>query len=401
MATNYQFELTEVLLAITVNKTKSFSKKNDLQCIDNTPPYTEPEKTEKTIIDEMSEMNNNINQGHISKNDFFECVFVTQSYKTAKLFELSVKSIDLPKINNIFAIDPTIMLDIIREKPHSTSIIMSDDKEDHVVIEYIKEFFNRKISLIFKIPEKQYSEGSDAEVVDLKRMNRLLHQDISEMKKLNQQCQDTVQELKTEIINLREEIKTRVSESQKEITNLINDDKIKTEKTIIVVPFNNLMVSSEIAHDFLNDHYCSDEYKKLAASKANTTKQILVDEFLNTRLKKLLFNMHYINRINKRKFVSVYDHCTNQGTNRNKMSAVGDYGLGFITVHTEKKYRYAKFNEQAIFNNIFVFDWLRSTIPAVNENCDLFTRYANSTHPQNSQPFDFMFYLKIAQLKMN
>jgi hypothetical protein len=389
MTTKYQFELTSILLTINVNKIKS---SNDTNGIDT---QSEPNKT---IIEEMLAMNDSVNLNNTFKNDSFECTFIAQSYKTAKLFELNIESFDLPKINNIFAIDPTIMYDIIKEKPNSISIAMSDDKEDHVIIEYLIDFFNRNISLIFKMPEKQYSEGSDSEVIDLKRMNRLIHQEISEMKKIIQQSQNTVDDFKTKIVNLNDKFESRVSGLQKEFIDLMNDNNAKTEKTIIIIPFNNLVVSPEIAHDFMNDYYCCDEYKKLAASKANTTKQIIVDEFLNTRLKKLLFNMHYINRINQRKFVSIYNHCTNQGPYWNKISAVNDSGLGFITVHTEKKYRYAKFDDQFKFDNSFVFNWSKYTTQP-NEDCDLFTTYSNIIHPQNNQQYGFALQLKIAQLK--
>lgn len=250
MSTVHQFELTSILLTITMNKIKSLSK-NNTHDIDDT--IIGPEKT---IIEQMLEMNNNVNPNNTLKNESFECIFVAQSYKTAKLFELNIESFNLPKINNIFAIDPTIIFDIIKENPHSVSIIMSDNKEDHIVIEYIKDFFNRKISFIFKIPEKQCSEGPDSEVIDPKRMNQYLHQEISEMKKLNQQYQYTVQDLKTEIIDLRNKIETQVSDALKKNTN--NDNETKNT---IIVPFNDLATSSEIAHNFLNNYCCCDEYR--------------------------------------------------------------------------------------------------------------------------------------------
>ncbi len=47
-------------------------------------------------------------------------------------------------------------------------------KEGHVIVEYTKDIFRRKIPLKINIPEKQYPDGSNTEVIDLKRMNRLL-----------------------------------------------------------------------------------------------------------------------------------------------------------------------------------------------------------------------------------
>jgi hypothetical protein len=170
-----------------------------------------------------------------------------------------------------------------------------------------------------------------------------------------------------------------------EVINL-DDNITKTEKSVIIVPFDRLMATNEQAHNFLCNYYCCDEYKKYTI--ANTETNNHVEEFLDTSSKKFLFNMHYINRINKRKFVSVFKYSINDNVYHNKMSAVNKDGLGFITVRTNNVFTYQKYDEAIkyiAFDELFAFEWLCNDSPHyggdwfcnTTSKMDLFARFSN------------------------
>jgi len=164
----------------------------------------------------------------------------------------------------------------------------------------------------------------------------------------------------------------------------LNDNITKTEKSVIIVPFDKLVATNEQAHNFLINYYCCDEYKKYTIAKTETTNH--VEEFLDTSSKKFLFNMHYINRINMQKFVSVFEYSVNDNAYYNKVSAVNRDGLGFITVHTNKVFTYQIYDQNinnVIFDELFVFEWLNNAAQNCDWLCnsmqklDLFTKFSN------------------------
>lgn len=317
--TNYQFENASVSLTITVNGLDKLENCNAIDLLD----------------DEIIEINA-INPEN--KNKSFECMFVAKSRETGKIFELNIKSTDLPKINNIFSIDPTIILDIIKEEP---DVMILNDFEDYVSVEYNCNVLGRPVPFRFQIfPHKG--------IIDLKSMNQCLNQGIKEMKRMNQEYKDKIMELENKIADL-----------QDQVASLIIEGETAKEKTVVIVPFDKLVSTNEQAHDFLTNYYCRDEYKKLLATRG---KDNLVEEFLNNSSKKLLFNMHYINRIEKRRFVSTFDHCENYGTDHDKTSAVNFSGLGFITTQTNQIFRYQKYDKTMVdlkFDGLFVFHWFQ------------------------------------------
>lgn len=163
----------------------------------------------------------------------------------------------------------------------------------------------------------------------------------------------------------------------------MNDCLIKTEKTIRIVPFDSLITTEDNANEFLTNYY-SDEYKKYVATKKNSNVQNLVKGFLDTRLKRLLFNMHYINRIEKKQFISVFEYnpiYMGKGIDKLKVCAVNWEGFGFVTISTNKIFTYQKYDmtmKKLSFNNFFIFNWY----PNENQmnNDDLFTVLNNRVY---------------------
>lgn len=182
----YQFEHESVLLTITINGdsiTKSF-----------------PEK--KHNVNDESVGPDEITDVFDAKNNVFECSFVAQSHKTKKLFELIVKSTDLQKISNIFVIDPMIILDIIKDEPNTISIIVTEQREDHVIIEYVKHIFGRRIPLKFKIPEKQANRPEYQDIAGNQTYQKLMYQ-ITKLQKSNNLLEEKVKVLENEIITIK------------------------------------------------------------------------------------------------------------------------------------------------------------------------------------------------------
>ncbi len=128
-----------------------------------------------------------------------------------------------------------------------------------------------------------------------------------------------------------------------------------------------------------------------------------VDKFLNTSTKKFLFNLHYINKINKRAFQCVIG-CENfvHGRFENddfhkKIASVNDNGIGFITTHTDRTNEYKKDNLYEIkineTNKEYEFAWVHWVVQDCNELCvsvsnsDLFESYYESEAPGETYHF--------------
>lgn len=302
------------------------------------------------------------------KCDSFECSFVAKSNNTGKMFALTIKSEDLPKVNLIFAIDRLMIFDLIKHEPNVLSVIMQDNSEDHILVEYVCHVFGKELSLKFQIyplKDEECKEGEKDEVYDLKEINQYLKQGIIEMKKMNQIFMDQITELKKEVADLQGQI--------------IVDDMNKLGKSVIIVPFDKIVSTNDQAYDFLTYFYCPpgkdrDEFKKFVSDRPKIAKDILVNEFLNSSSKILFYNMHYINRVEKRQFVSVFEYCENYGIENDKTSAVSSRGLGFITIHTDKIFRYQKYDKtmDMNFDGLFVFHWFQPV-----QHYELFTECKN------------------------
>lgn len=181
-----------------------------------------------------------------------------------------------------------------------------------------------------------------------------------------------------------------------------NKSVVENEKTIIIVPFDKLMASTDEADWFLKTHYLYDEYQKFIVTKHDYSKSQIVEEFLSTTSKKLLFNMHYINRTKNRKFISVFNHGMSSTVSHIVTSAVDRNELGFITTHTDKIFNYQKYDcsLDIIFDEVFVFEWLNHGNGECDWLCsksngknDLFTK---SINPQFC-PTNTSCYLRIIQ----
>ncbi len=205
------------------------------------------------------------------------------------------------------------------------------------------------------------------------------HEQIKEFKKQTQDQQDMITELK----DLSQELKQEIDQLKVKLFELKNDslDIKKNYKSTTIISFTQLLGAEDEIHEYLmsGTWYCSDEYIKYYEDYPNVYKNIqyyemypeekddiekIVNNFFDTGSKKLIFNMHYTNRIKKLKFVSIYLHTINylEGSDITVASAIDHNGLGFIVTPSNEIYTYRPCNTTGyseypdIFDQMFTFD---------------------------------------------
>lgn len=207
--------------------------------------------------------------------------FEFESFADGKLYLLNMNQPELEKHHKVFAFDATIAIDMTSEQPATADVLAFGPRPDQTIarLTYNIDIKGRKSHVVFDLPEKEYPEGCSSKIIDLERQVRM-HQRVHE-------------ELRDEIKELRAERERRVEE----------DD----DRQIIQVPFTTLVVSKPTAHAWMKTPggYLFDEYKQHMESKENTTVDQIVDAFFDDGDKRLMFNMHYLNRVEAINFIGV------------------------------------------------------------------------------------------------
>lgn len=175
--------------------------------------------------------------------------FEFEAYSTGKIYEIMIDELEkLQSIHKIFLFEPFLILDIVLEKP---KIEWDDISESNVIITYNVIAVGKTFNIVFVLAPKSYPEGSNQEVIDLKRQIRLLNRQIDEL----------------------------------------IAPKLYYE---IEIPYNKLVIQYQDAHNWLKKN--DNEYVKLIESKENASVDNLVVEFINTNEKRLLFNLECLSR---------------------------------------------------------------------------------------------------------
>jgi hypothetical protein len=195
----------------------------------------------------------------------FICKFVVQPYRSTDLFELNVESIDLSKINKLFLIDPAIIYDIVKEKP-KTILTKKNDGKEYMVIEYVINILGRKIPLEFNITKREYLNGSDDEITDLRKRLIRCQQDIVTTENnerifrdemiyhynKNIDLEDIVKNLEKDNNILRQEIARMKDENQKRPPSVLREDYEKLRKKYNdLIPRYNKLVKAPSGKDLL------------------------------------------------------------------------------------------------------------------------------------------------------
>lgn len=155
-----------------------------------------------------------------------------------------------------------------------------------------------------------------------------------------------------------------------QLTELVKQQKQTIEsltksniKTTIRVPYTRLLADNKKIHDLLTDSenswYCSDDYKKFIKEYHDKLFHP-IDKFFDTCSKILIFNMHYVNRIQGFKFESIYHHTISspEKCGVSFASAIDEYCLGFIVSETDRKYSYCAYKHDypVNFDQLFTFE---------------------------------------------
>lgn len=207
--------------------------------------------------------------------------FEFESFADGKLYLLNMNQPELEECHKVFAFDATIAIDMTSEEPAIVDVIALDQRPDQTItrLTYSIDIKGRKSHVVFDLPEKEYPEGCSSKIIDLERQVRM-HRRIHE-------------ELRDEIEELRIERARRIEEDN--------------DRQIIQVPFTTLVVSKPTAHAWMKTPggYLFDEYKQHMESKENTSIDQIVDAFFDDGDKRLMFNMHYLNRVECINFIGV------------------------------------------------------------------------------------------------
>jgi hypothetical protein len=146
-------------------------------------------------------------------------------------------------------------------------------------------------------------------------------------------------------------------------------------KSIIQISMTYLMGSDQEVHDLLsdNENKCrlSNDYSRLSNDymKWYHRKGQFIDrydeaypdgpiyDFFDTSSKIIMFNMHYVNRIMRFEFLSVFDHAMEESSEIccTFLSGIDENYLGFMVSPTDQKFIY-EYGVCDNFDHLFVFE---------------------------------------------
>ncbi len=390
---NYCYNLQDIILSIVIKE------------------YHKAKKNESVIDLETIKKNIEIeDSGDINNNNMFEYIFVAQPLERNDItYELIVQSNELKNINSLFLNNPNIFLSMVKNKP-DTIVNNIKNNNDNIVIKYKIEIFDIIIPINIYLQIKKHSvlEPQQIIIANLKKEIDKLQKEVIEFKSLtneikNDQNINCIQKEIIDNINNEKHKIVIIDKKNKHFeNNNIENNENENEKNVRIVPYDRLVTTEENAHYFLINYYCCDEYKEYITTKKNMSIQEYVEGFLGTRCKKLLFNMHYINRIEKLKFISVFEYNTNIFKREIETSAIDNEGLGFYTIQTNKVFSYQKYDKtikNELFDKFFVLNWINTnpiTIPhgqlILNGDEPFTVLYSGGT---------YCYYLRIVQCETN